>query len=66
MQFNVRRRIEGVLQAAKSVEFERLEELMAFIMGCDKPVLIVPDWQSKAWDMLVVEKDDEDGKKGSK
>lgn len=49
MKFNIKR--EG--KKDRSVEFKELEELMAFIMGCDCPVLIIPDWQSKSWDMEV-------------
>jgi hypothetical protein len=35
----------------RSVEFEKLEELLAFIMGADCSVTITPDWQSKSWDL---------------
>ena len=43
----------------RTVEFEYLEELLAFIMGCDKPVLITPNWQSRAWVLEVKEHDKE-------
>jgi len=51
MLFNVKR----TGKKEKTVEFKELEELMAFIMGCDSPVKIIPDWQNRTWDMVVLE-----------
>ena len=47
MMFTVKQ--EG--ETDRSVEFEELKELLAFIMGADCPVKITPDWQSKSWEM---------------
>ena len=38
---------------SRTVEFEELKELLAFIMACDCPVLITPNWQSKIWNLEV-------------
>ena len=52
MMFNVKQ--EG--EPDRSVEFDKLYELMAFIMGADCSVTITPDWQSKSWDMELNKK----------
>lgn len=54
MQFNIKRK--G--QKERLVEFKEIEEIMAFIMGLDAPVKITPDWQSRAWDLEVLENDE--------
>lgn len=57
MQFNVK--IKG--KKDRLVEFKEIEELTAFMMGVGSPVKITPDWQSRAWDLEVLENDE--GKK---
>jgi hypothetical protein len=54
MLFNVK---YGNGKEPRSVEFEELKELLAFIMGCDCSILIRPNWQSKAWDIEVRHKE---------
>ncbi len=51
MQFNVKFKDKK----PRVVEFKHIEELIAFIMACDAPVKIIPDWTSPTWDMEVMD-----------
>lgn len=48
MQFNIKYEDK---RKSRSIDFEDLKALMAFIMGCDCPVLLTPNWQSNVWDL---------------
>lgn len=56
MQFNVKFKDKK----DRVIEFIEIEELIAFIMGCDTPVKIIPDWSSPTWDMEVMNSEEKE------